>query len=213
MLKTRSTMLLVQAGNGDRVSTNAKSSGLLTGVEQRLAKAVAHPIRLKAYTLLAESPASPNEISLKIGEPLPSVAYHVRVLVRLKVIELIETAEVRGATEHFYRATVLPSLTEEEWQLLSREERESFSEVGVQLQIADMARALSEATFDRRIDRFMARMPFCVDEQGWGELFAIFDRTFTQVKEVQARVAQRQANGRSSETFPVTAIINCFERP
>jgi hypothetical protein len=46
------------------------------------------------------------------------VAYHVRVLRKLGMIELVGTRQVRGATQHFYRGTPQSYLDDEAWQKL-----------------------------------------------------------------------------------------------
>jgi DNA-binding transcriptional ArsR family regulator len=77
-------------------------------VEQDLAaKAMAHPLRTTLLReLLVGGVASPNELSKRLGEPLTNVSYHVRMLLDLGVIELVETEPRRGALEHYYRAKV-----------------------------------------------------------------------------------------------------------
>jgi hypothetical protein len=46
------------------------------------------------------------------------VAYHVRVLRKLGMIELVETRQVRGATQHFYRGIPQSHLDHDVWQKL-----------------------------------------------------------------------------------------------
>lgn len=174
--------------------------------------ASAHPVRLKAFTILVERPASPKEIAVAIGEEVTHVAYHVRELERLEVIELVDTAQVRGATQHFYRAVAKPELTDEEWAEMAPDERQSFSILGVQLMISDAARSLSEGTFDKRGDRYMTRTPMQLDKVGWKELTAAYARVFADINAIHEASATR-ASQDGVETFPVTAALLCFERP
>src|SRR5258705_7954464 len=74
-------------------------------IDQRLAKALSHSLRAQALALIAEGPASPKQIAERLDADLRSVAYHVRVLVRLGCVELVETQKRRGAVEHIYKAT------------------------------------------------------------------------------------------------------------
>jgi DNA-binding transcriptional ArsR family regulator len=67
-------------------------------------KAVAHPLRAKVLDALAGEPRSPNELAVEFGEPLGNVSYHVKVLHELGLVELVDTAQRRGAVEHYYRA-------------------------------------------------------------------------------------------------------------
>ena len=74
-------------------------------IDQRLAKALSSSLRVRALALISEGVASPKAISDRLGLDVRTVAYHVRVLRELGCIELIETEQRRGATEHIYRVT------------------------------------------------------------------------------------------------------------
>jgi DNA-binding transcriptional ArsR family regulator len=74
-------------------------------IDQRLAKALSHSTRARVLALIAEGKASPKQVAERLGEDIRSVAYHVRVLQRLGCLELVETRQRRGATEHFYKLT------------------------------------------------------------------------------------------------------------
>jgi DNA-binding transcriptional ArsR family regulator len=87
-------------------------------VDQRLVKALGHPLRQRILQQIRQEPASPSELADQLGEPLGNVSYHVKILAECQAIELVRTAPVRGAVEHFYRATALPRLDEAEWKQL-----------------------------------------------------------------------------------------------
>lgn len=181
-------------------------------IEDRLVRAAAHPVRLQAFTILAERPASPKQIEQEIGVDVGTISYHVKVLKELELVELVDTAQRRGATEHFYRAIERPILPEEEWQKLSQAEREATSVFGVQLLLSDTARAMSAGVFDARVDRHLSRLLLQVDEAGWKELDAIFLRAFYEIEEVQEKSTTRTSES-GEKTFPVTAALMCFEKP
>ena len=77
-------------------------------LDRRLIKALGHPVRVRALEVLNTRVASPSELAKELGEPLGNVAYHVKILEENDAIELVRTAPVRGALEHFYRAKVRP---------------------------------------------------------------------------------------------------------
>lgn len=54
-----------------------------------------------------DSALSPKELAELTGEKLPTISYHVRVLVDKDAIELAEEEPVRGSVAHFYRASAL----------------------------------------------------------------------------------------------------------
>lgn len=72
--------------------------------DQRLIKSLGHPVRTRALEILNTRVASPSELAKEMKEPLGNVAYHVKILEENDAIELVRTAPVRGALEHFYRA-------------------------------------------------------------------------------------------------------------
>src|ERR1700750_1345889 len=77
-----------------------------------LALIAGHPLRAKIWFVLSGAAASPKELAARLGAEIGVVAYHVRVLHKGGVLELVETQKVRGAIEHFYTATERPHFTE-----------------------------------------------------------------------------------------------------
>src|ERR1700742_2640656 len=96
-------------------------------METTLAAIVAHPTRARCFVILTERTASPVEIAQEIGKDVGHVGYHVRKLLQLNLIELVDERPVRGAVEHFYRAMERAMVTEEEFAAQSVEEREVFT--------------------------------------------------------------------------------------
>src|ERR1700761_699909 len=95
-------------------------------METTLAAIVAHPTRARCFVILTERTASPVEIAQEIGKDVGHVGYHVRKLLQLGLIELVDERPVRGAVEHFYRSMERAMVTEEESAALSVPEREVF---------------------------------------------------------------------------------------
>src|SRR6186997_1412378 len=102
-------------------------------VDPRIAKALSHPMRARILGILDERVASPNEIAEMIDERLPNVSYHVRALLELGCIELVSTAQRRGAIEHYYRALTRPFFSDRDWKRLPRSGRMAVSDVGLQM--------------------------------------------------------------------------------
>src|ERR671910_2585782 len=92
-------------------------------VDPRIAKALSHPMRARILRILDEQVASPNEIAQMIDERLPNVSYHVRALHDLGCIELVRTAQRRGAIEHYYRAITRPFFSDRDWARLPQSGR------------------------------------------------------------------------------------------
>src|SRR5918992_4443389 len=122
-------------------------------VDPRLAKALSHPMRTRILAILNERVASPNEIAEMIGERLPNVSYHVRALADLECIELVRTAQRRGAIEHYYRALTRPFFSDRDWKRLPRSGRQAIADVGLQLVWEDVSKAIEAETCEARPDR------------------------------------------------------------
>jgi DNA-binding transcriptional ArsR family regulator len=72
--------------------------------DPRYVKAMSHPSRVRILAMLDERKASPNPLAGWLGASLGTVAYHVRTLEQLGLIELVDETRVPGAVEHHYRA-------------------------------------------------------------------------------------------------------------
>ena len=178
-------------------------------IDPRLAKALAHPLRVRLLAALNEGVASPNQLSEQVEEPLQNVSYHVRVLLSLGCIELVRTAQRRGAIEHFYRAVTRPFFSDADWEQLPTSARHSISDVVLKLVWDDAARALRTGTFDEREDRHLTRTPLKLDETGWEELHGLLADLQQRAIDIQAESAERiRANG--DEGFWTRLIIMHF---
>lgn len=192
------------------MATNGMRERQQSGIDQRLVKALSHPHRLHALKILNERTASPIQLAPIVGTTVGRIAYHVRELERLDCIELVETRPVRGATEHFYRATARAFFSAEEWAQLPATVRSSISGMMVTEMWDFIGDAMTAGTFDARDDRHLSWTPMVVDEEGWGELSGILDRALEEVLEVQAASAGRLAKD-GGEGTRVGAAMTCFE--
>ena len=73
-----------------------------------LFNALGHPMRRRILREMLDSgdETSPRELSATLSEQLSALSYHVRVLAECGAIELVRTEQIRGSTQHFYRAVV-----------------------------------------------------------------------------------------------------------
>ena len=163
------------------------------GVEQIVAKAFAHPLRVQILIILNERVASPNILSQELDQSLNLVAYHVRVLEKYDCIELVDTKQRRGATEHFYRATRRQFLTDSEWSRMPSALRPGLSGAMLKSLFDDVEEAVSKGTFDELDDRHLSRVPMVVDKQAWSDVVDLLASTLDRVLEIQAEASQRLA--------------------
>lgn len=181
-------------------------------VEQIVAKAFAHPLRVQILIILNERVASPNLLAQELDQSLNLVAYHVRVLEKYDCIELVDTKQRRGATEHFYRATRRQFLTDSEWSRLPESLRPGLSGAMLKALFDDVEEAVSGGTFDELSDRHLSRTPMVVDQRGWDDTAALLGDTLDRILEIQAESSQRLAES-GEEGMLAKAMMLHFKSP
>jgi DNA-binding transcriptional ArsR family regulator len=181
----------------------------LTGNDSILLKALAHPVRARALTVLNQRVASPSELAAEQEEAVGYVAYHVRVLHELELIELVNTRQVRGATEHFYRGTVKPYLSDDFWEKLPEDARNGVSVAGLDVLNQAIRQAFEAGTFDARVDRHLSNLSLELDEQGWREAGVLLEKCLKSL--MQIGVAAENRNGQPA--LRATFGLMGFESP
>lgn len=179
--------------------------------QEVLVKALNHPVRVKALTILTERIASPKEISELIEIPLSNVSYHVRVLDELGLIEIMEEESVRGSVAHFYKAVERPLIDNPDWEKLDPRVRSAFSGYVIETLTSDAAGSLAAGVFDERNDRHLTRTPLLLDERGWAKVASIQLKALDQILKEQAAAAARIGDG--NQAIHAIAGIMLFEVP
>jgi DNA-binding transcriptional ArsR family regulator len=189
---------------------SAKKGKKETGVDQKLVKALAHPLRVEILTILNERMASPNELSKELDEGLSQVSYHVKVLKDFECIEMVKTEPRRGAVEHYYRATARAFLSDKDWQALPDSIKPGMSASFLKLLIDDVVAAMHGGTFDARDDRHITWTPGVVDEQAWVEITELLEETLKKVIAIQTKAAARLAKA-GEKGIPVSVTMLGYE--
>jgi DNA-binding transcriptional ArsR family regulator len=179
-------------------------------VEGSLVRALGHPLRARALAIFNERTCSPKEIADQLDVPVNKLSYHVNVLKRCECIELVTTAQRRGATEHYYRGTTRSFFNDEIWGQLSAAAKDGISVAGLKMTLDAAQAAVVAETFDARPDRHLSCTPVVVDERGWGEVAKVLSTVLNRVIEIQAESAERLA-GASDAGIPATVAILGFE--
>jgi predicted ArsR family transcriptional regulator len=168
------------------------------GVEQIVAKAFAHPLRVEILIILNERVASPNLLAQELDQSLNLVAYHVRVLEKYDCIELVDTKQRRGATEHFYRATRRQFLNDSEWARMPAVLRPGIASAVLKTVFEDVEEAVSAGTMEEVEDIHLSRTPMVVDQKGWTDVAELLNETLDRLLEIQSEASGRIAG--SEET-------------
>lgn len=173
---------------------------------------VAHPLRSRVWRTLTERVASPTELAdLLGGEKVENVAYHVKTLERMGLIELVNTRPVRGSLEHFYRAIQRDFYDDADTASRSLEDRLTMARAVAQEAFAEAAISLDAGTFCERADHVIARVALMLDEDGWTKVHDALAWALEQTVEAQAESVERL--GPDLKGIPASVDLMLFERP
>jgi hypothetical protein len=183
-----------------------------TDLGDELAQVVSNETTTEVLVYLVERAGSPREIGAALEISTSKASHHVKKLVRLSLVELIEEKEVGGAIQHIYRAIVRPIISTEAWRQLSVVERQRYSIWIVRMILVDAAISFRAGVFDIRPNNHLSRTPLVVDEQGLAEVAEVQRRALLESLEVEARSAGRRIESGESGINLIAAMM-CFELP
>ena len=178
-------------------------------VDQRLVRALAHPLRVEILRQLEEGPSGPKRISDRIGEPLANVSYHVKVLLDYEFIELVETIPARGAVEHIYQLKPRGAVGSHTWKEVPPALRTHYAGSALAAFADRAVEALDAGTFESRQGSGVTWLPLSVDEQGWKELRRVLGNVEKRFQAVADKSAERSEGAESG--IPVIVAVAAFE--
>jgi DNA-binding transcriptional ArsR family regulator len=164
----------------------------------RMAKAMAHPLRGKILMHLSNhGTASPADLSRVLEEPIGNVSYHVRMLLDLDCVELVDTRQRRGAIEHFYRATRRAILDDAAWAKLPPAARKGLAVQWFRDAFADVSAAIDAGHLEGDADDVSLNFEKLeLDDAGWNELHELLEGVKRKALELQDRAAAGPAEDR-----------------
>ena len=182
------------------------------GITQQLAKALAHPLRVKILSSLHKGISSPNQLAQELGEPLGNVSYHVKTLLEYDCVELVKTEPRRGAVEHFYRATDRAFLSDSDWSKIPASARKGISGSILESIGQSATEAMAAGTISRRKDSHLSDTPLQLDSQGWKDLNKVLAETVDRAGKIQKEAGKRMGKDKSDAIQAKLAIMH-FEVP
>ena len=179
--------------------------------DPRYVKAMSHPLRVRILALLDERIASPVELAGWLDATLGTVAYHVRTLERMGLVELVRETRVRGAVEHHYRSKERPRVSDQAWAAAPPIAKQAA--VASTLQTIDAyARAASAAGGFDDGNSHLTRTALRLDARGWNDLSRACLRLLAQVDRIEAASKERmQRNPHAGETREAALVMMLFE--
>jgi DNA-binding transcriptional ArsR family regulator len=183
-----------------------------TGKSNRI-KAMEHPLRARILrTLVERGVMSPAQLTRELGAELSDVSYHVRRLDELDCAELVEMRPVRGAVEHFYRATERHLIDVDEWEQLDPFTAEDLVCGYVQRILDDFvdSRKAEIVGYDKHFH--ITRTPLILDPEGFAEAMESYERHRLEMSEIERRSAGRR-HEQGTPAVPTSSSLLLFKVP
>jgi DNA-binding transcriptional ArsR family regulator len=171
--------------------------------DERIIKAMGHPLRLRILEALGEEERSPRELSDTLDEPLGNVSYHVRLLLDLGMLRLTRTTQKRGAIEHHYQLVQRPVISDQTWSRMPRAVRDQALGSVLGEIAGDVESAAGHGGFAGDGAR-LTRLALSLDAAGRAELAAACDELEARAREIE----KRGSNGGGSTTRLVLMLFD-----
>lgn len=182
------------------------------GITQQIAKALAHPLRVRILSSLHKGISSPNQLAQELGEPLGNVSYHVKTLLEYDCVELVKTEPRRGAVEHFYRATDRAFLSDSDWAKIPASARKGISGVLLESIGQSATEAMAAGTIEARSDSHLTENSLQLDKKGWNDLNKVLADAVKKAGEIQKEAAKRLKEKDADPISTKLAVMH-FEVP
>jgi DNA-binding transcriptional ArsR family regulator len=181
--------------------------------DPRLVKALAHPLRVQILRVLQDRVASPSELSTELDVRLANLSYHMRVLARLEVIELVKTQPRRGAVEHYYRARGKLRVTDQAWAQVPEIVKDAMISATLEQTTRYIHTAAAIGGFESKYAH-LSRRQMVLDDQGFAELAVALRELLDRAAEIEAASAERTIDDdHQHEEIPAGLVMMLFEAP
>lgn len=198
------------AASNSSTASNREEAKQARPAEKRIAHAVIHPVRLDSLCLMFEQVISPKEIARTLKKPLSTVSFHVGELVADDAIELVRTAQRRGAIEHYYRAKMRPEISDEEMRALPRATRRSLASLILQGIVAEGLSSLRHGKLEDDDELNLIWTPMRLGAEGREEVSALQTETLERLEAIRERDQGRDTDEEEKPTR--IAAMMWFER-
>lgn len=159
-------------------------------------------MRVRILATLQECEATPTQLAQWLGASVGTVAYHVRTLASLGLIELVGETRVRGAVAHHYRAVA------EAEQMVSRGDLAEAASAGAGATVLPLDPQICPVALGRfDDDRALAtQASLRVDAAGWQQLSRACEQLLRQADQI-ARASAERLSQNPEESDRVAAVV------
>jgi DNA-binding transcriptional ArsR family regulator len=193
-------------------TTIAKRAGQRKkSVEEMVAYAIGHRIRVLILITLNEGVYSPAEIAEIIDEPLNKVSNHVTELAEGGSIEIVDTKMRRNTAQHFYRATQVPIYSQDDIKAMTVFERQVTAGLMIQSLMAEVMASLGAGKMSDDPGVVLAWDRLNLDEQGRERVVEEQEQSWGRLEKIEEESVLRAIESGEDTVSYVTASLG-FER-
>jgi len=178
-----------------------------------LGQALSHPLRV-AILMRMNSPMremSPSDYAKESGELLANCSYHFRQLREYGLIEETRTAQVRGATEHFYKPVKRAMAWKKTYGAMPDAVKQNLSSTALGGAVLSIGNSVDAGTFDARPDPHLSYDQMLIDEEGWQKLTGIFNSALLAAIKVRDEALERLERDEDPESFVASYLLSAWE--
>jgi DNA-binding transcriptional ArsR family regulator len=176
-------------------------------VDQRLIKALGHPLRTRILSILNERVSSPSDLAEELSKSVGDTSYHVKVLKEMGFIEMVDTKPRRGAVEHYYRGIHRALIPPGAWEKLPTNIQQNIAADTFRLIMSDANDALEADTYSIRPDSHVSWTPMILDEMGWGAFISLLAHTLEKAFDIQAEATARLMESKTDDGDPISVTM------
>lgn len=180
-----------------------------------MGRALSHPLRVRILMTM-NAPVrklSPSVFSEEVGCSMGLASYHFRELQKAGCIEVAETVQRRGATEHLYLPVKRAMAWTREWEMLGSVVKQNLAATALSGAVEVIGEAVDQGTFEALPDSVLAWDVMRVDMSGWEKAHGVLARAVTELIEIGDECAERVADMSPDQVFLVSYLMASFESP
>lgn len=180
-----------------------------------MGRALSHPVRVRILMGM-NAPVrklSPSEFSEEAGVSMGLSSYHFRELAKAGCIEVVETVQRRGATEHRYYPVKRALAWTREWEALGAAVRQTLAATALGGACEVIGDAIDQGTFEGLPDSIMAWDVMRVDMEGYEQGHGIIERAVGELIALSDECAERVKDLPPEQVFLVSYLLSTFESP
>jgi DNA-binding transcriptional ArsR family regulator len=191
-------------------------------LDNRLAKALAHPLRIEILSEAAKGPLSPKEFNdLKLSHvaaadatpwSVSGISYHFRRLQELDCLEVVRETPRRGAVEHHYITTTRAFYGDIDWDSLPAVVNDSMNLVILRTLNEQVIEAIEAKTFDSRPNNHFTWTAVKLDGQGWDSIMDRLALVYEHLRDEEVAAEARMRESGEQATSATVALAG-FESP